>query len=279
MLTITIDWLAMTFKELTRNGKEFLLRYASNPAVVPETPRNGYTAATRDAHGVQVMWNPDRQEMGHHAVFGGSALRDILSGDGISPITLLSEAVLSGASITRLDLAKDITETEIDLSKVYKCLAKATRSGTARKISRLESVDGGYTIYAGSRQSERFIRIYDKAAESKLSGVLWYRLEVESKGQAARAIATLLHQGQSPTRIFDALVLGMVGDYAEIELSAFRMRGETPLGLPKIERQSDREKWIDTQVIPAVMKYFIEHRESAAVRRLIDSLSFIERST
>jgi len=277
MLTITLDWLAMTFKEWTNETQTFIYGYASTPTVVSTSPRNGYNAATLDANGVQAMWHTDRGEMGHHVIFSGSALRNLFEHHGISSEAILRAATHAGASFTRLDLAKDAQDVDIKLDRVWERISEAERRGSARSVGRIESNNGGYTIYVGSRQSEKFVRIYDKAAEQKLSGKLWYRFEIETKGMVARAVATSLRSSHNWSGVFDSLVLSMVGEPKVLNLDNFFSEGAVPIGLPKIERHADREHWIATQVIPAVAKFYIENPTSEAVTRLIATLELIDR--
>jgi Replication initiation factor len=277
MLTITLDWLAMTFKEWTRETQTFIYGYASSPTVVPSTARNGYTAATTDQNGVQVMWNSDRGEMGHHVIFAGSALRNIFERHGISSEAILRAATHAGGSITRLDLAKDYQGGEINLARVWEALNNHASSGTARSFGKIESNNGGFTIYVGSRQSEKFVRIYDKAAESKLSGELWFRFEIETKGMVARAVAVSLRHSDNWGAVFDSIVFGMVGKPEELYLENFFSDRNIPIGLPKIERHSDTEAWIETQVIPAVAKHFIGNPHSEAIKRLRETLDLIDK--
>jgi hypothetical protein len=277
MLTISIDWLAVTFKEFERETETFIRTYASAPTVQDMSARNGYTVATMDGNGVQLLWNPDYSSMGHHAVFGGSSLRNLFTSGVVSPHSLLRACIDAGGSISRLDLAKDLTEQPIDYEKVYQSLKQGHNGGTARNISRLESADGGTTIYVGSRQSERFVRLYDKAIEQKLPNAIWARLEVETKGMVARAVATALLSNSRWSDAFDAAVVAMVGDVQKAGLAEFFPGGRVPIGLPKIERQTDREMWIETQVISAVSRHFIDNPNSEAVARLRQTLDLIDR--
>jgi len=276
MLTITLDWLAMTFKNGDYNESEFLRKFARTPTVVFETAYHGYTTATRDENGVQVSWNSDRKEMGLHAVFSGSALRNLIERSGISPQTLLSEALHAGASITRLDLAKDAQDVPIDLDNIYQALKEGQNLGTARTYGKIESSAGGFTVYIGSRTSEKFIRIYNKAAEQNIQGVLWFRMEIETKGMVARAIASSLDRSRDWSSVFDTVAKTMVRFESSKDYEAFHSSDSVEVGLPKIERHSDTEFWIASQVIPAVSRHYAENRSSDAVAKLLAILTFIK---
>lgn len=278
MLTITIDWLAINFKELNHASKKFMSLYARAGALQDTTPRFGYSHARVDSNGVVVQWNPDREDMGYHVIFAGSALRNLFEHEIVQPIALLHACINAGGRVARLDLAKDLTGQEIDLQTIYQSLEQGAYSGTSRTYGRIESNNGGETIYVGSRQSEKFIRIYNKAAQIGDADRYWFRFEIETKGMVARALATTLVNTRDFSGVFDTTVKAMVDIPTCPAYNEFFALNQTPIGLPKLEKQTDRERWIDTQVIAAVSKHFIEHPDSEAVKRLIDTLNYL-RST
>lgn len=275
MLTITIDWLAGTFRSFTNEAEEFIRTYASFPDVQDIKPRNGYRVAQMDGNGAQLLWNPNDNRMGHHVVFSGSALRSLFEQMAIQPTALLRACLDAGLRISRLDLAKDLTGQALDGEAIYKRLASGIGGGTTQKFSRIENAQGGQTIYMGSRQSERFVRLYDKAQESGDNSKPWWRLEIETKGDVARIVADALTADAEPAAIFDTTIAKMVGALSNVGLEPFYSRGLVPWGIPKIEKQTDREKWIDDQVIAAVAEHYTQHRESKAIERLIAVLVYI----
>lgn len=273
-LYVTVDWLAVTFKEDRKDVHEFCRLYASSATLVPETAHHGYSASTRDAMGVVQSWNTDRPEMGLHVVFAGSALQNLQQRASVDMVQLVKEAVNAGGRVSRLDLAKDAKDVDIRLEAVYQAITQDENEGLARTYSRIQSNKGGYTIYVGSRQSERFIRLYDKAVEQGEEGGQWKRLEIELKGDVARAVAAQFSHVDLPI-LFDNLVLAMINlPYCDDWTTFFDNR-LCKVGLPKIEKQTDREKWITTQVTPAVGKHFIEHPDSEAVNELIELLLYL----
>ena len=278
VITIALDWLAGTFNGGSKHELEFINKYASAATVQPSTPRHGYTDATVDGNGVNVLWNTSRDEMGTHVVLPGSSLRKLQELSGVQLETLLRDATNAGLKISRLDLAKDIIGQAIDLETVYQSLVGGRNAGTARTFSKIQSNDGGFTVYVGSRQSEKFIRIYNKAAQEGISNQHWYRYELETKGMVARAVATSLTQSGNWSGVFDAVSLAMLELGTSSPIAAFYSQNDIPVGIPKIERTSDREKWISEQVIPAVSKHFSEHPDSDAVQRLIAILKFMSDS-
>jgi DNA relaxase NicK len=72
------------------------------------------------------------------------------------------------------------------------------RNGARHQVTRWEGTDGGFTIYFGSRASERFGRVYNKEAESKESAFTGcVRYELEAKGKTARLLSARLGDGRN----------------------------------------------------------------------------------
>jgi len=276
MLSITLDWLAFTFKVDTHEAAAWIQLFASSEGSVDAAPTNGYRAAYTTQKGVCVMWNIDRPEMGYHVIISGSAIRNITEQSDVDQKALLESVCNAGGSITRLDLAKDLTGKSISLDGIYKKLELRKSIGTARSFSQIHSINGGNTVYVGSRSSEKFIRIYDKAAQIGADGTPWFRYELECKGMVARGLASYLIQNGNWGDGFDTIARGMVDLPGSVDYQAF-FDGEKPeIGIPKLEKKSDREAWIESQVIPAVLKHYTDHRDSPAINRLRALLILID---
>lgn len=268
MYTVTIDWLSFTLHP--KKDEEFhVLQLLSPDGVgVPEHPKFGYDRCWRTEKGALILSSASNRDMGIHCIISGSALVSYQS-DGPSPIELVVEAVRIGAKITRLDLAKDATNATFGLPDFERGVSDGRFEGTSHKAASVKSSDGGMTVYVGSRQSEQFLRVYDKGIESKQGGD-WVRAEIELKGDRANLVGKLIAGGEDLNNLFCSMARRMCrmehkGWNELLEASAL-------VGLPKIEKQSDRERWIAAQVTPAVSEYASEHPESAALRRLYEVL-------
>lgn len=276
MALITMDWLAFTFKEESDNARKWISTYSGDNQNAPAKPTNGYNRAVTSEMGVLHMWHTDRQEMGHHFVLAGSVIRKLLSGLDVDQRTLIQSVVNAGASITRLDIAKDFQGEEISLDKIYSLLERREYVGSAQNVRQIHSNNGGNTIYIGSPTSDKMVRLYDKAAEQKLPHELWTRLELQAKGMAARALATYLCQNDSDWNSAMSSIIRNMADVQGSSAYQFMLQCDAEIGLPQIEKKSDREAWIAKQVVPTVARHFSENRDSAAVRLLIDILKLIE---
>lgn len=97
--------------------------------------------------------------------------------------------VLQVSHLTRIDLAYDDFDGNFDCEyaiKAYQDNAfQGFKGGPVPKMSPCPEYQGselvGYIVKVGSRKSNTYWRIYDKAAEQGLKGQVWYRSEVELK--------------------------------------------------------------------------------------------------
>jgi hypothetical protein len=261
---ISLDWLSCTFKEFD-HVEDFLSRYAPSQESTPITPQHGYKWGRLCKNGVCVFGNPDRHDMGVHVVFSGSALRRVEQ-SGTTCRSLVSEVIRLRGKVSRLDLAKDCHDGRINLGSIIKAGIDNRYVGTAQTCNERTDNRGGKTLYIGSRQSDRFARIYDKGVETG-TDENWLRYEFELKGDVAKQVARILSMNETNwDEVFNTMakkffytVEGFYEDW---------LQGGSMPGLPKIEKQTDREAWIFNQVIKAVSEHLAEHPDSKAVEAL-----------
>lgn len=275
-LYITIDWLSVTFKEWTNEVNEFVSAVSGVGARVPATPLYGYTSAERAPSGAYLLWNVHREEMGLHVQLGGSALRYLFEDSIFTPKSLLGRVNNLGGRATRLDLAKDAKDVKVDYDDIYERLNAGQGKGTARTFEQRRSANNGNTVYVGSRSSDKFIRLYNKAAERGIVDTRWSRLEIELSGMQARSMLAKLVESDRWNDIFITLSRMTVSLSNSTLDDVFYTDQECEIGVPKLEKTTDREKWIDSQVIGAVCKHYVENPDSEAVERLIEALNFLK---
>ena len=183
----SIDWISATFKDgISDLDVRTSLSFGfPKGAWTQGTPKFGYTFMMQHPFGHIVMFNADRSDMGVHVSLGGRALRSIADG-GHDALSILRWCLREGGKITRLDLAIDVMDVPIDIPALKNSPRIEGNGGTARKGSIIQGDDGGVTAYIGSRKSDKFLRIYDKAIESGNIGRAWTRFELEIKGDNAK---------------------------------------------------------------------------------------------
>lgn len=189
-----IDWISATFA--SSDVSDLDVRRALGfgfplKAWAECTPHFGYALGMTHPLGHTVLSNPYRPEMGVHIMIGGRALTGMAQAGWPAP-EMLKWCLDQGGKITRLDLAIDVFGEAIDPIVLARTPQVKGQEGSTRKHRAVMDNQGGKTSYHGSRTSERFLRVYDKAAEQGLIDTLWTRFEVEVKGGPARVAAQAL---------------------------------------------------------------------------------------
>lgn len=115
----------------------------------------------------------------------------------------ISQWVLSqNGHFGRVDIAMDDRSGVIDLDRIYEAIVIGQSVSHFRQSRLIEGLDvgsgdkTGKTVTMGSRQSDTFLRIYDKAAEQRFKGKViegqWIRWEIEWKNERAQAVGLAL---------------------------------------------------------------------------------------
>lgn len=197
----------------------------------------------------------DVRQQGIMAVFPGRACEALMS-----PERTLYRAWEHGWVATRLDAAFDVTEageTVIQLADTYR--AKHGLEG-ARAFN-LRASRAGDTLYIGSRHSERFLRVYDKAAEQHAEGY-WVRVELEMKGAVAKAWMGALTKGARAVAGEVVRILDLPETRVAQAIEDFGLGDNTHKVLPR-KAIGDREKWLMGDVTSAFEKLLAEDEEAA----------------
>jgi hypothetical protein len=161
---------------------------------------------------------------------------------------------------SRLDLQVTVrgpSKPQQIISQTYRCLRRHRRKlQRGSDVSMYCSVDQSSTVYVGKRISDRFARVYDKAAESKLDQ--WdgcVRYEVEYKNRAAKSLSA--HIRGSDDQLRD-IKLEVAGYFAEKGYSP-RWAPNPPASIRWPELTGDHGRtlrWLGSSVAPAVRKLF-----------------------
>lgn len=176
-LSVCIDWLAFTFDYsfTLDNVVTHILRLPLDSFERQERAGNGYTVRYfSELFGVNVLFHPEKKEMGIHVEMSGNALRTYIDTKGNEGLQSLLENIQAGKGhLTRLDIALD------DKSGSYYTLDSLKEElEQGNIVSRWEDFEirfrgkianpGVYTektIYFGNMSSDANMRVYDKKLE------------------------------------------------------------------------------------------------------------------
>jgi Replication initiation factor len=182
----------------------------------------GYDFSRRSALGVKYLFSLKRSD--RHFQFTQSSIELI---DCEQQRELLACLVGFNAKFTRLDLCVDDlsgTLSEKRLSKAFNSNNYRSRSQNFQYIRSATKDYTGFTFYVGSRSSESFLRIYDKAFESDLD-FQCTRVEAELKGNQANTQVKLLLQ--VPSCHWNELFIGIIRsivDFVDISFDTNKSR-------------------------------------------------------
>jgi len=195
-----LDWIEMT--SLTAAKDESVLRERAARVTQtdpgdwrPDQAFNRYSTCLRHIGGSQALCG--RSDMGTHIIIGGQALTAFRK-DGRDASSLLSGMIEGGYHPTRLDLAIDAINSRIDGLSTLTDFQTGKGETRATLVNMLISKNDGWTIYIGSRTSDKHLRIYNKNAEIDNKALIpdgvedWVRIELVCKDTNSRAAAALI---------------------------------------------------------------------------------------
>ena len=115
--------------------------------------------------------------------------------------------MMKDAHITRVDVAFDVKD--VDMSQ-WKWI-----DSKSRKTNVWYDGQGNVeTYYIGGKESEKKIRIYNKAVEQKLNEGIWWRVEVQLRGQTAEEF----RKGEIDINPFEDITPVMDGEFPELDI-------------------------------------------------------------
>jgi phage replication initiation protein len=162
----------------------------------------GWTQVERGGYGYEfsavvssvgrVFWSYANPRMGVHFSLPSSAI-GLLHQDVHSLLLRLERA---GVKFTRVDFAFDDQQGGLSLERLAESVKARDLVTRFRRVEERKALMGrGDTLAFGSRSSESYIRVYDKAAQQHMVDFHWVRVELELKDDRAElAVRQLLFE-------------------------------------------------------------------------------------
>lgn len=263
--TYRLDWLTISILILTEIKEKDQVDQQATPdikiALGSEVKRNipplkFYTHGIQFQYG-KLFWNIKKPEQKHLVVISGDDFSAMYL-DGHNPIEALRFLLTYPESnVTRLDFAIDVKDTEGEISELYEAWQSGTLGTTAQTVSYVGSFDGqrkdkGHTLYIGSRQSEKMLRIYDKGKQLERVE-RWLRIELELKGAWAWQVAKAMTEQD-----WIAVGKSMIEKYCYSTVEWYEQaikEGDTGAVVQKPEKlETNHEKWLREVAVPAVLQ-------------------------
>jgi DNA relaxase NicK len=189
------DWVSATMPQHNVGYLEQSLVLGAELDAKDDAAKNGYDRSNRYESGAVVMWSSTREDMGIHLVLSGSCLKWMHEHGQDSQKALMWVNKLGGR-VSRIDLAIDVKNSGLNMVDVCKPNRLPYKGrGRTPKLTPVGDEEDGWTVYIGSRSSDKFLRIYDKALEQGDKNADWIRIELECKGLVAHYLGETLSKG------------------------------------------------------------------------------------
>lgn len=252
---LSIDWISVTSKRDVFDG------YTAHPSLHDWenwdycTGVNGYTSGSKHATGVRTYSNENREDMGKHTVYSGSALKRVEEYSGCDPYEILRYHDGVRDNFSRVDFAVDFINKNVSVKDFEDELMAGRVSTRIKTVTKTESLSGdGYTLYLGSMKSKKkLVRVYNKASEQGMSGD-WVRVETQIMGKPATEAVRLLCGASDVGGTFvgicnDVADWSSVGVWEELSENA----KDAHIGSVSSEK-GDTRQWLVNQCIPALAR-------------------------
>lgn len=284
----SIDWLQWSVEWPTSvgtfpsepNAMKDLLRSALPPGgevtLTDELirPMAGYNSGMQASH-ARLFWHTENRNQHIGVLMTGQDLRNVI----LIPFpheALIRWVVAKSRKISRLDFALDVFDTEANPSDLMEQWKSGKAATAARKVMEFTSyekdTDGtpvaSPTVYMGARESDRQLRIYDKAKQMGVNRQ-WTRIELQVRDARAWHLAEAMvrygiaRAGQQAVRdYFTVLEPSWWVDAVQGEATYIK-----PVGKP----ETNTEKWIREVCLPAIRREATKQIEDGSWR-LYDAL-------
>lgn len=202
-----LDYLRITTSRSLRDALPVLLP----DIVITNDGRYGYTARYGIDDSYCVYYHHAKPDANKTVQISGRGIAMLRSTNGVTDDELITRYLIDKP--TRIDYAIDLLDSGASIADLYQSIEDGTTKIGGRKSSWIKSRDGnidGYTVYVGSYASDRFIRIYDKAAQLKLLADI-IRVELVVKGKRAPSMLANMHS-HSPYGAASADIRAMIPD-------------------------------------------------------------------
>lgn len=274
-LTFTLP--VKTVEEMTAVIAEWTKLLGGSTA--PARGFHGYTESVKVLETGRLAWDRERCEMGVHVSLPATALANfalLYSSDSLYYVNKLIIRILDrGGKFRRVDFAID-TES-VTVGHVQAAMVAGELVSPLRKHRFWgDPLTGAIqTLEIGSRESDRFLRIYDKGLQMGGEAGILTRFELEMKGNYANAaMHTVMRDGTLPESFIVTAI-----DFREVSDESNTTRRErcswwqaiigqferVTLGLGRVKTTVQRAKeWLEKQVAPTMAWVGLSEGEAMA---------------
>lgn len=197
-LQVIIDWLQFTITKPDINYFKTIIHILElnvNDFITLKHGKLGYKTQLFNSN-ISVLYD-GAPNMGVHVIISGQGCRYYESQNDL--IKLVERINKNEGQVTRIDIAiDDMTGKYIQFGRIKNDIIKGNlvskwKESTEyiRRLNKTAAVVG-HTVELGSRSSQIYFRMYDKALQQKMPDIIWNRIELEIKKKYAQQVQRLL---------------------------------------------------------------------------------------
>jgi DNA relaxase NicK len=204
---------------------------------------------------------------GVHLTLSGEPLASVRAALG-DERPLLDMLGHENAKASRVDLAIDVFGSTLTPDQLWDMYVKGMVVTKARK-DRRETAKLGTSngFYIGSEKSDKFMRVYDKAAERAVDGEAWLRLELQCRRLVARAYLDTLIAHDDLNAVYNRSITSFCAwptDEIFNTVTSDDLANFPPL--PK--KRAAFWRWMHNQVIPAMVQHDLKFPEEETMQTI-----------
>ena len=256
-ILIRIDWISCTDKKPLENKSSY--HPSLQDGIWEEcSGKNGYNIGQKHATGTRQYINYNRLDMGQHVVYSSKSLDRIKAMKNISGTDVLIHHINEGHNIARLDLAIDFLGYGAKVENFIFAFQNGYAITKLRKASVIQSLtDNGETLYIGSmKKRKNLVRIYNKGAEQGTDND-WTRVELQIMGKKATSTAMTIATSEDIKTTILGIIRSVI-DFPTVSVWKSLTSDIQKIKMSSIPKtQGDTEKWIMTQVLPALARTIV----------------------
>lgn len=229
---------------------------------------NRYSVGSLFDDGRTMLTNPNRPEMGTHIIWPGDAC-DLCP---IDPEELVTYLHLAKFKFTRIDMAIDVMDFNLKPQRATLEMKNGRiKTRASKSLENSDPRNPGYTQYVGTKKSEIYLKLYDKAAEMGVDAD-HTRIELTIQGKRAPQAAAEIVRRTDYRRMVVAFA-----DFPKWKQWR-QIMAVTPVKLPSVRKPSNTEQWLLDQCAPALAKViyfsgnadFYEKFKDEVMHRLVE---------
>jgi len=218
----------------------------------------------------RLYWNGSQKERGGYLIMSGDELALVRNYHKVDDKQFLVRMMPFVQSVTRLDFCTNIEDGHP--RQALKHWRKGKKVSRARTCERHDefSKRRGYTVYIGSDQSDKMLRVYDKIAELKLDGGVWTRIEMQLRNEPALRLADVMRRND--VKASGKTAIRNFVDFPELEWYQLATQSDNVEMTLTPSRETSFMRWLNEQVAPGIEKRLAANIDTCEIVEWIENI-------